>query len=57
MTRVDQARALCAELHRIYWSEADENEREQIAGAIAGSLNQRPAGSLSERVLAEMKGA
>ena len=54
MTRVDKARALCAELKRVYWCDADENERELIAAEIAG-LTTRPATSLSERVLEEMR--
>lgn len=56
MTRADQARGLCNELRRLVF-EANESELEQIAAEIA-ALTQRPAfDSLSERVLAEMRGS
>lgn len=55
MNRAEHARALCNELRRL-WLEAAENDREVISAEISG-LTQRPAfASLTERVLAEMKG-
>lgn len=55
MTRADQARAHCTELRKL-WLAGDEQERETISAEIS-ALTQRPAfSSLSDRVLAEMKG-
>lgn len=56
MSRVEEAREHCAALRRL-WLEATESEREQISSEIC-ALTQRPAfDSLSDRVLAEMRGS